>query len=104
MNFINDNDFTHTLVDPTKEYQETVNNVINKCDTIIPKNKKWKLCDLHPESPCLKGFIKLHKTNAPIRPVVNSCNDPTYQVAKFTTKFLCNIFKLHYMFNVLNLV
>jgi hypothetical protein len=60
MDFINDSQVMQTPMHPTKSYQETVKNSVNKCNKIVLTNKKLKLCDLNSELSYLKGFIKVH--------------------------------------------
>jgi len=36
----------------------------------------------NPEPPKLNARIKIHKTNIPIRPVVNNTKAPAYRIAK----------------------
>lgn len=38
---------------------------------------------IKPKAPQLKGRMKTHKLNIPIRPVVNYRNAPCYKLAKF---------------------
>jgi hypothetical protein len=45
-----------------KQYHGSTKNVVNKCNIIIPKDKKWQINILNPKPPQIKGFIKLHKT------------------------------------------
>jgi hypothetical protein len=68
--FINNNEFVKTNIDPTKQFQKTVRNITNKCNIIIPKDKKWRGNNLNPKSPSLQGYIKLHKSDKPIRSVI----------------------------------
>jgi hypothetical protein len=63
--FISNNDFTETDTDPTKLYHRTVKNVVNKCNILIPKDKKWQPTILNPKPPQIKAFIKLHKKITP---------------------------------------
>jgi hypothetical protein len=43
---------------------------------------------LKPTPPKIKGLIKLHKEHTPIRPIVNLCNSPAYNLGKFISKHL----------------
>jgi hypothetical protein len=71
LDFINDNNYTEINTDPTKSYHRTIKNTVNKCNILIPKDKKWQTNIQNPELPQIKAFIKLHKTGNPIRPIVN---------------------------------
>jgi hypothetical protein len=102
LDFINNNDFIETNIDPTKQYHRNTRNVANKCNIIIPKDKKWQTNILSRKPPQMKAFIKLHKSNNPIRPVINFQNAPAYKLPKFFTEVFINTFKLPYNFNVHN--
>jgi hypothetical protein len=102
--FLSNIEFTETNIDPTKQSQKTIRNTTNKCNIIIPKDKKWKVNSLNPRPPLLQGFIKLHKSDKPIRPVINFQYAPAYKIAQFFTKFLNNMLVLPYMFNIRNSV
>jgi hypothetical protein len=59
---------------------------------------------MNPAAPTIKGMIKIHKQNAPIRPVINWRNAPAYKLAKMLTKKLRTHIPLPYTFNVKNSV
>jgi hypothetical protein len=100
--FITDNNFHKATNDITKELQRDIKNTINNCQTIIPKENRRKNINLNPTTPSLKGLIKIHKPEAPIRPVVNWRNAPAYKAAKTLTKNLHKYIPLPYCFNVKN--
>jgi hypothetical protein len=102
LDFINNNGFTETDIDRTKLYHRTIRNVVNKCNIVIPKDRKWQTTILNPKPPQIKAFIKLHKINKPIRPIVNFQNAPIYKLAKIFTIIFNNRCKLPYSFNVHN--
>jgi hypothetical protein len=57
---------------------------------------------MNPTAPSLHATIKLHKPNAPIRPIINWKNAPAYELAKQLTKTLQNYLNLPYTYNVPN--
>jgi hypothetical protein len=59
---------------------------------------------LKPTPPKIKGLIKLHKEHTPIRPIVNLCNSPAYNLGRFISKHLNSISYLLYSFSVKNSV
>jgi hypothetical protein len=59
---------------------------------------------LNPKPPKIQGFKKLHKTDKPIRPVINFQHAPAYKIVQFFTKFLNNMIALPYTFNIRNSV
>jgi hypothetical protein len=50
----------------------------------------------------MRGFIKIHKTESPIRSVVNWNNAPAYKLVKKLVKVLQTHTPLPYMFKVKN--
>jgi hypothetical protein len=43
---------------------------------LIHKDEKWKYIYLNPSPPTIRGLIKIHKTDSPVRPIVNWKNAP----------------------------
>ena len=84
--FIQTNQFQTTAKDPTKTYQSQVKKVVNNSKTLIPPDSKWKYLNLNPTAPSIKGLIKLHKPEHPIRPVVNWRGAPAYKLARLYTQ------------------
>jgi hypothetical protein len=70
-NFIENNNFDIESTDPTKKYQAEIRKNINQCKQIIANNHKWRYVNMNPSPPTLKGLPKVHKTNIPIRPIIN---------------------------------
>ena len=85
-NFIANNNFTLTPQDNTKGLQRIMRTAINECKDIIPKEAKWRHVSLNPTAPKIRGLIKIHKEDSPIRPVVNWKNAPTYKLARSLVK------------------
>jgi uncharacterized UBP type Zn finger protein len=69
--FVQTNNFQISMVNPTKSFQSQVRKVINNSKTLIPSETKWKHTNMNPTAPSIKGLIKLHKPEHPVRPVVN---------------------------------
>ena len=84
--FIQTNHFQTSVRDPTKSYQSQVRKVLNSSKTLIPPESKWKYLNLNPTAPSIKGLIKLHKPEHPIRPVVNWRGAPAYKLACLFTQ------------------
>jgi hypothetical protein len=102
--FIANNKFTQLTHDVTNKLQRNIRAAINECNDIIPRDKKWKYINLNPAAPNIRGLIKIHKLEAPIRPIVNWKNAPAYTLAKLLTKILQTYIPLPYSFNVKNTV
>jgi len=58
--------------------------------------------NLNPTALTIRGLIKIHKTNSPIRPVVNWQNAPAYILEKMLSKKLQAHIPLPYTFNITN--
>ena len=69
-----------------------------------PQENKGKFINLNPEPPSLRGLIKVHKTNTPIRPIVNFKNAPSYKLANMFARILKSYIPLHNFYNVQNSV
>jgi hypothetical protein len=57
---------------------------------------------MNPKAPCIKGLIKIHKPNNPIRPIVNWQEAPAYKLSKHLTDILIQHLQLPDSFNVKN--
>jgi hypothetical protein len=70
-NFIRNNNAQVTTNNTTATFQKELKLTLKECKTIISPEISWKLTNLNPKTPNLKGLLKGHKTNMPIRPVVH---------------------------------
>ena len=100
--FIDNNNFQTSPSNPTKTFQNQVRKTINQSPTLIPPNSKWQYINLNPSAPTIKGLIKLHKPNHPIRPVVNWRNAPSYKLSKSFTQNINRFTPLPNAFNITN--
>ena len=75
---------------------------MNHCNTLIPRDSKLKYVNLNSPAPTIKGLIKLHKSDQPIRPVVNWRNAPAYKLSQLLTTKITQFSSLPYAFNVRN--
>lgn len=71
---------------------------------LIGTDNKGKIINLNPEPPSVRGLIKVHKTNMPIRPIVNFKNALSYKLAKMLTRILKSYIPLPNVYNVQNSV
>jgi hypothetical protein len=101
-NFIKENQFQTKATDPTKSFQSQVRKVINNSKSLIPPDSKWKYINLNPTAPSIKGLIKIHKPNHPIRPVVNWRGAPAYKLAQLFTRKIRHMAPLPYTYNLEN--
>jgi hypothetical protein len=100
--FIDNNNFQSPSNNPTKRFQSQIRKTINHSTALIPKNLKWRYVNLNPTAPTIKGLIKLHKPDQPIRPVVNWRNAPAYKLSQLLTTKIRQFASLPYTFNVRN--
>jgi len=102
--FIKNNNLTTVNNEPTKSFQRKIRNIINECQIVIPKDEKWKYVNLNTSAPTIRGLLKIHEIDSPIRPVVNWKNAPAFKLAKLFAKNLQTYLPLPYAFNVKNSV
>jgi hypothetical protein len=56
---------------------------MQKCEDLIKKNKGKYLLNIKLTAPKINAYIKTHKENEPIRPVIDNTQAPSYKIAKF---------------------
>jgi hypothetical protein len=83
--FLCNKDFHTITTDPTPSFQTQIRAAIRHSPTLIPKEQRWKYTNMNPSAPSIKGLIKLHKPDQPIRLVVNWRNAPTYRLSRLFT-------------------
>jgi hypothetical protein len=84
----------------TATFQRVLRNTLKECKTLIGTENKGKFITLTPKPPNLRGLIKVHKTNTPIRPIVNFKNAPSYKLAAMFTNILQSYIPLPNVYNV----
>jgi len=99
-NFINSNNFIQDIGNTTCRLQRDIRSTINECQYFIPKEDRWKYINVNPTTPTIRGLIKIHKAEAPIRPIINWENAPAYKIAKTLAKILNIHIPLHCAYNV----
>jgi hypothetical protein len=55
---------------------------------------------LNPIPPSIKGLIKVHKPDSPIRPVINWKNTPAYKLAKLVSEIIKKYIPFPDTFNI----
>jgi len=85
-NFIQDNNIQQINKDPTKKYQRQTQQTIQRCNLLVDKKMYKYLTNIKPMAPKLNIYIKTHKDNEPIRPVINNTQAPSYKIAKHLNK------------------
>jgi hypothetical protein len=97
--FILENDIAQITKDPTKTYQDQIQQLLQTSNLIIEKQKRKYLINGKPTSPKLNVLTKTHKEGAPIRPVINSIQAPSYRLAKHLSKNLKTMLNLPNRYN-----
>ena len=100
--FIQNNDFHTKATDPTKTFQTQIITTIKQSPTLTVKDYRWKYINMNPSAPSIKGLIKIHKPDQPIRPVVNWRNAPAYKLSKLFTGKVSQLAPLPHSFNIKN--
>jgi hypothetical protein len=103
-NFIGNNNFTLLKKDPTKSFHNKVKTAIKVCQSILPKHSNTKLTNMNPVAPSIRGSPKVHKTECPIRPIVNWIGATAYKLAKYLNKPIQIYIPLPNAFNVMSSV
>ena len=86
----------------TVKFQKEVKHTLKKCKIVINTDEIWRLTSMNPQTPILKGLMKIHKDGMPIRPVVDYSQAPAYKLAKKLTNILETYTPLPYAFNIQN--
>ena len=100
--FLHDNNFQTTKTDPTKTFQTQVRKTIKNSKQLIPQEEKWRYINLKPAPPSIKGLIKIHKPEQPIRPIVNWHHAPAYKLARLFKDKIYQLAPLPNTFNLKN--
>jgi hypothetical protein len=98
--FISSKNFEQAPHDPTKKLQRNIRTAVKDCKEVIPKESKLKYISVNLTTPRMRGLIKIHKTEFPIRPVVNWKNAPAYKLATKLVEVLHTHTPLPCAFNV----
>jgi len=68
----------------------------------VNKQAHKYLINIKPAAPKRNVFIKTHRNNEPIRPVIKNTQAPPYKIAKYLNKKLHNLICLPYTYNTKN--
>ena len=99
-NFIDKNNFQTSTTNPTKTFQNQIRKTINSSTKLINPDSRWKFINLNPSAPTIRGLVKLHKLDQPIRPIVNWRNAPAYNLSKLLALKIKQLTPLPYIFNI----
>ena len=76
--------------------------MVTNSKRLIPQEIKWKYVNMNPTATTIKGLIKMHKPEYPIRPVVNWRGAPAYKLARLFTQKIKELAPLPNRHNVHN--
>ena len=82
-NFISENNIMELKKDPATTYHKRTQQLVKKCTNIIERSKSTYMLNIKPEAPKLNAYIKTHKSNEPIRLVIDNTLAPAYKLAKY---------------------
>jgi hypothetical protein len=82
---IQENHITHMNKNPTDLYQKQIQQALQKCYTLIEKGRRKHVMNIKPTALSLTTYIKTHKKDEPIRPVIIHKNHRT-RSPNFSTK------------------
>jgi hypothetical protein len=74
--------------DPTEMYHKKIHQTIQKCNILIDKQIHKHLLNIKPMAPQLNTYLKTHKDNQPIGPVINNIQAPSYKIPCFMNRKL----------------
>jgi hypothetical protein len=97
--FILENDIIQVTKDPTKTYQDQIQQPLQTSNRIVEKVKRKYLMNRKPAAPKLNALIKTHKEGTAIRPVINSTQAPSYKLVKHLSNKLKNVLNLPNQYN-----
>ena len=81
--------------DPTTEFVKALNNKINQRTQLFDNATRRSLKPINAEAPQFVGLPKIHKTNVPIRPLINFTTAPSYSVSKKLAVKIKNSIKIN---------
>ena len=90
-NLVNDDKaYKRLKKDPSKKLQRKLNEKLYPLHqaNILKKQIYSRLYCPIAQTPKLYGLPKIHKVNAPLRPIVLFCSSPTYKLSKYLARIL----------------
>jgi len=102
--FISSNNFITANADITKNLQREIRNTVNECQRMIHKSERWKYVNLNHTALTMRGLVKLHKEDTPIRLIMNWRNTPGYKLAQMLVRKLTSYIPLPFAYNIKNTV
>jgi hypothetical protein len=79
--FINDNQIETLKSDPTQKMHKLIQNTLKHNNIPFNQNVRKRTLQMNPTALAHRAKIKIHKPQAPIPPVINNINAPSYKLA-----------------------
>ena len=102
LDFLNNKVFVKLKSDPTQRFQMKIKNAVKQSALIIDPKHVSQIINSNPKAPNLRSTTKIHKPNAPIRPIVNYMPAPAYRVKKLLNKYLKQKLIIEHKYNIIN--
>lgn len=102
LEFFANNQIHEIQTDPTPKFQEKIRKCLNNSNFLFTKNEVQNLIVMNPTAPRLRSQPKVHKTNTPIRPIVNSINSPAYKLMRELHDLLIEKYTFEKTYNIKN--
>jgi hypothetical protein len=100
--FIDGNNIKLLKKDPSQIMYRQIQTIIKECNTLIEVNKRKSLLQMNLRAPTLKVKIKVHKPEAPTRPIINNIEAPSYKLASYLQSKLEDYLTLKNEYNSVN--
>ena len=112
LDFFDKNNVQKLKSDPTAECTKAINNLIDKSKHVLNPKLKNSLKYAIPNNsrhninaataPKFKPYVKQHKPGAPIRPLVNAIQSPSYKLAKHLDRIIKSSLNLKNPYTIVN--
>src|SRR5882724_10786693 len=80
--------------DPTHEYLKNMRKTIKSFKHALDDDTKKNIINDNAYAPYIKGLPKIHKENAPLRPIINFRSAPSYLLASYLLQQFTKIIKI----------
>jgi len=92
--FIQDKNIKQIDKDPTNKFQKQIQHTTQQCKLLLDKRAHKYLFNMKASAPQFNAYIKTHKEQAPIRPVINNTQAPSHRIARCLSKKLDSLMPL----------
>lgn len=100
--FIHKEKIQRLKTDPTNKFQLKIKALLKSTNVLFTDLEKYHLTEMNPRPPRLYGLLKIHKDNAPIRPLVSHIGCPAHKLAKKLCEIIVNLTGFESKFRIKN--